>query len=182
VRATPDAGMRARWEVLWIKDRRVIRKDCGDDLSEATRVYTLAIQAGKTAATLRCRNMGFPPPEKLRAREVVFDRPRLINGEKRTSVRLNPMKKRNAEGIWWCPYCCKLRKFVKRRGYYVGEVWVDDDHLCCPLCGITHRDHHVRKYNPIAATMEFRSSQRIADPQRKEKRARRRRQRREEAE
>ena len=78
------------------------------------------------------------------------------------------MRKHNAAGWWWCPYCVKLRRFVKRAGFYVDSIWVDEPSMACPLCSANHRDFHVRKWNPIAA----RISARVRDPNRRRVRRR----------
>ena len=62
-----NAAERARWQVVWITDAgKVVRADFGDDFHEAMVIYTKAVRAGKRAATLRCKNLHFPPPVKLR--------------------------------------------------------------------------------------------------------------------
>jgi len=171
VYAVNNAPDRARWEVLWVKDGKIQRHECGTDLGEAIRVYTL-VKGKRAGATLRCKNMGFPPPEELQPRlvkykqKVELPRPKIVRrGGKRyrqthevivKEGRFVPMKKRNAEGIWWCPYCRELRRFVKKKVIGVpasknGKVIrFKEPGMYCPLCGISHRDHNVRKWNPIA--------------------------------
>lgn len=169
--ATPDNGLRARWEVLWIAHGKIQRKKTGYDLAEAMRIRDLVKAAGRSGVTLRCCNMGFPPPEKLQARTITFDAPKLVRGKRVMSVRLNPMRKRNAQGVWWCPYCMQLRRFVKRKGFTVDGIHVPEPGMHCPMCNISHRDWHVQRWNPIAA----RITARVADPNRRAKRQRARR-------
>lgn len=168
--ATTGAGERARWEVLWVSKGKIHRKDCEHDLTEAIRVYNL-VKGKRPGATLRCKNMGHPPPEYLLPRQVKYKareelpRPKIIRrGGKRyrqtheviTKVGLLvPMKKKNAAGIWWCPYCRELRRFAKRKTVKVDAgngqmIKIGSPGMYCPLCGTSHRDHNVRKWNPIA--------------------------------
>lgn len=158
---------RARWEVVWRHNGRLIRKDCGEDLPEALRVQELATSSGRKAVTLRSKNVAFPPPEKFADTEEVpigrSKRTRKIVYETRTVEPrryLVKMRRLNARGIWWCPFCMKLRRFEKRKGYKVEGVYVDDTHLACPICGITHRHGSVLKYNPIAVELAMRQTNR----------------------
>lgn len=145
-----NASERARWEVLWIKDGRVIRKSFETDLMGATELYLKVKVAGRPGATLRCCNMAFPPPQELQRR--------LVRGKKKGRVvqgYVTPMKAKNAEGIYWCPYCMKLRRFVKRKQFEVEGVTVRDTWFGCPMCGCTHRDSAARKWNPMLSQIAF---------------------------
>lgn len=165
--AVNDAPSRANWEVLWIRNKKVQRKDCGHDLMEAMRIFMLATEAGRKGVTLRCKNMGFPPPAKYLPYEAKMkkplDKPKIIRKDGKRYVKKfevvvitkNPMKDLNTQGIWWCPYCMKLRRFVKRYETNVGKVRVPDTAMVCPMCGIPHRDFNVRKYNPIATQVYY---------------------------
>lgn len=179
--ANGGAPARARWEVLWVKDGRVVRKPVGHDLAEGLRIYTLATTAGRRAVTLRCTNMQFPPPDKYADREdVVVER----NGKRYRGKRLiEPrqylvrMGELNVRGVWWCGYCMQMRRFVKRSGFYVDGVWNADEHLACPICGASHRI--VGRYNPMSLRIEMRGqNQRVPDPDAAEKKREKRRQRR----
>jgi hypothetical protein len=180
---TNGAPERARWQVLWVKDGRVVRHDFEHDLAEAIRVHSLAMRAGRKAVTLRCCNMAFPPPDKYADREpVVVTHP--TNGKRYKGQKIiepkqyiRRMGQLNAKGIWWCPYCMQMRRFVKRTAVMVGGVRVEGDFMACPMCGISHR--MVTKYNPIA-TRILMDTGRIKDPHAAEKRRRRRRARQEE--
>lgn len=149
----------ARWQVLWVADKRVVRKDFGPDLSRATEVYAKAVAAGKRAATLRCCNVGFAPPIKLQPHDVFVVKKVKRNGRiKRVKIPklVLPLDKLNREqGVWWCPYCMKLRKFIKRKGYRLDNVWVEDVHHACPMCNVSHRDFHVRRWNPVAVIIDM---------------------------
>ena len=148
--ATSNAPDRARWEVLWVKDRKVHRKNCGTALSEAMRVYQLVVEAGRPGATLRCCNMGFPPPAELQPRRVRGKR----NG-KIVEGTVVPLKAKNLEGVFWCPYCMKLRRFTTKKDHIVEGIAIRDEIHCCPMCKISTRDHNVRKYNPLAAKITY---------------------------
>lgn len=171
--AVNDAPDRAKWEVLWIKNRKIQKHDCGSDLGEALRVYMLVKLAERPGATLRCKNMGFPPPEEYLPRhvrvkqKVELPRPKIVTRKGKRYRKTHevvikeglytPMKKRNAEGIWWCPYCREFRRFVKKNNVSVPvvqggkqSIHFTEPGMYCPLCGISHRDQNVRKWNPIA--------------------------------
>lgn len=134
---------RATWEVRWVRNRRVTTVDVKDDFAEALRIYTKALVAGLSDVTLRSKNVGFPPPSKLRP----YFKKLTKNSE---PIRVVPLDLYNGRGWWWCPYCIHLRKFVKRNGFYTEGCWVPEPGYHCPMCGISHRDHHVAKWNPHA--------------------------------
>ena|SRR3982750_2095011 len=156
-----QAASLAKWEVIWITGKRIIRRDYGNDLAEAQRVYALAVTGRKKAVTLRCKNMAFPPPEKYRRRHVKGK----LNGRV-VEGWYDPMKRLNSQGVWWCPYCMKLRRFVKRAGYYVQGVYVEEARYVCPICSVSHKNTQVRMHNPVAQRM-------AAAPGRRSKRRRR---------
>lgn len=152
---TNGAAERARWAVMWIYvkrgRKRLFRKDFADDIASAEELFHKALEAKKPYATLACVNMGFPPPVKLRPHSV-----RKKGRDKRTRriktvlVEVSPLKELNLNGTLWCPYCRQLRKFVLRKTATVGSVHMVDPRYACPICGISHRDHNVRLWNPTA--------------------------------
>lgn len=192
-------GDRARWEVMWVvrKDRKphIVCIEFENDFSGATKLYLKAKAAGKHLATLRCCNVGFPPPEKYRPYygDVWDGEYRIVrrNGKrfkkKITHVELiNPMEEANLKGIWWCPYCREFRRFehwdgVKTDGSFFKSIqtskprWVPMPGMYCPLCGINQNDSHVRRWNPQAVLMEFRINQKRSRNGRKSTRHRTRR-------
>jgi hypothetical protein len=146
----------ARWEVLWIANSKIVKKDCGKDLYEAKRIYALALKANKPGVTLRCKNVGFPPPDKYYRKPMV--KTEVVNGRKtKVKVYVSVMNQLNVKGIFWDPYCCEMRKFVKRKGYKVGGIYMQDPHLACPMCGISHDNFYVKKYNPLAQRLAHRT-------------------------
>lgn len=171
-----NAAERARWEVIWVRGGRLHRVATGNDFAEALRLYGLAITSPDRAnVTLRCCNMAFPPPEKYHDRVVTFDKPRrLKNGKRVTSVRIRPMVKLNREGVWWCPFCVKLRRFKFEKGWTTTEgIYVAEPRMRCPVCKVDHNSFDVRKWNPLATTMFYNQS--AYDPTAPPKRVRRRR-------
>lgn len=150
---TADPAARTRWEVIWMHNGQVKRKKFGADLAGAVVLYTKAVQAGKRGATLRCANVGWPPPAELQPHERVV---RLKGKKKPTKVRVTPMRKLNRErGLWWCPYCMKLRKFVHRTNTKVGGVTLRTNAWGCQVCGVTTKDSHVQRWNPLALEVEM---------------------------
>lgn len=134
---------RAKWEVRWTHNRRITVIDCEDDLAEALRIYTLAKLGGRRDVTLRSRNMSTAPFRRLR--------PRFEKKSKRDEgVLVEPLAKYNLSGWLWCPYCIALRKFVHRNGFWSEGHWVPEPQHQCQMCGITHRDGSVQRWNPIA--------------------------------
>lgn len=162
-----NAPERANWEVIWVKNGKVQRKDCGHDLAEALRVRDLVKEAGRKNVTLRCKNFAFAPPADLQPHvvkvKVPLDPPRIVrrNGKRyrKTHELKNmlkvPLKQLNAEGIWFCPYCMKLRRFKKTNSFMIDGIRVAETRHICPLCGISHRDHYVRKWNPVAQKLFY---------------------------
>jgi len=165
--AVNNAPERARWQVLWVKDGKVHKKDFEHDLMAAVELREKLVQGDRKNVTLRCCNMGFPPPEKYLPKQVKmkrkFDPPKIVTrGGKRykqrfeiVTVTKDPMKDLNLRGVWWCPYCQKFRRFIKQNGMYVGKTRVADVAQACPICRITHRDHNVRKWNPLAIQVYY---------------------------
>jgi hypothetical protein len=152
----------AHWKVVWRKaDGKLVTfvPEPKTDMVEAQRIYEKALAIGRKP-TLICTNVGFPPPDKYADRERV-----LLGRRKGTKTKVyklvlttprqyfTKMWHLNRQGVWWCPYCRKLRRFVKRKGFRLDGIWVPDEHMGCPVCKITHRDGHVRRYNPVAQTM-----------------------------
>lgn len=145
-----DAAERARWQVVWVRpDGKVVRHDTGDDFHEAMKVYTRAVTGGRRAVTLRCKNMSFPPPPQYRPTvEPILDKRGRPTGE---TVKHEPLHDVNRRGVWWCPYCIKMRKFRHRPGYYTTEgVWMAEPAMVCPMCHIEHTSFFVKFWNPLA--------------------------------
>lgn len=153
-------GITAQWEVMWVVvkkgEKRIVCIDHGGDLVSALEMYMKVKNAGKKVATLRCKNIAFPPPAdwvdmepvyaKRKGKVVVVDEvqsnPPTFNGK---------MDAYNGQGIWWCPYCMKLRRFEKRGWAEVEDMTFETEpQYCCPMCDISHNDWHVAKYNPLA--------------------------------
>lgn len=188
-----QASERARWQVLWIKDGRKITKDFEHDLTGALEVY-VKVKGRRPGATLRCTNMGFPPPEELLPRIVIVRKPlakpkivrrggkRYRKTHERVRARLVPMKKKNAEGVFWCPYCRELRRFKLKKKFKIEGVWLHEERMVCPMCGVSTRDHNVRRWNPIASRITYDlDNRRRRAPKRTVATRRRRRRRRKEA-
>lgn len=161
-------GTNARWSVCWVavkKGKRfVVEKDFETDLSAAIDLYTRAKKAGKPMVTLRCANVGFPPPEKYQPYEKWMAKKERRNGRVRkfrVKVYVDPMEEVNLRGIWWCPYCREMRRFLQQDGFRFEGMSVPVEGVHCPICGVSHRDVHVRKYNPQARLIEFRIPKRI---------------------
>lgn len=161
-RVVPNAlGGHIKWSVLWVVPTdggyRIIQHECGNDLGEAVRLYSKVVAAGKRFPTLRSDNVGFPPPEQLRPYTARVRNKLWVKGKRQKGVYKYkfvdrvPMAKRNRVGVWWCPYCRELRRFQQLGAFMIEGVPVPDkDGHYCPICGVSHRDWHVRKWNPVA--------------------------------
>lgn len=150
--AIADGPERARWEVLWVEEGKIQKESFENDLMGAVTAYAEVKAEGLAGSTLRCTNMGFPPPAELL--------PRVVRGRHPTTRKIVegtvvPMKKKNAEGIYWCPYCMQLRKFKMFKRLKVENIVMDDRHNRCPMCKAGLRDHNVRKWNPLAAQVHY---------------------------
>lgn len=142
----------ARWEVLWLGKRGITRKAFEHDFSEALRTYVLLKSNGKKLVTLRCCNVGFPPPSTITASPVTTWRVVTRGGrryKKKEITYVDRMPELNREGILWCPYCIALRPYKIVKEY--RQVL-----MVCPVCRITSRDFHVRRHNPQASVIEYR--------------------------
>jgi glutaredoxin len=142
---------------LWIgANGKRQRKDFGPDLMSAVDAYSLLKAHKRKDVTLRCKNMTFAPPDKYADREevIVFRNGKRFKGKKITEPRRYRVRMfaLNRRGIWWCPYCQRMRRFVKREGDYPA--------LACPVCGATHR--LVSRFNPMAEYVTVR----VQDPNR----------------
>lgn len=148
----------AAWEVMWVvvkkSEKRIVAIDFGTDFVAAQELYVKVCRAGRKLATLRCKNQGFEPPERYR----------------------DKMASLNRRGVWWCPYCMKLRRFEKRAW---SESWHTPDEIepsepayYCPMCDIPHGDWSVRRWNPLAARLyEGLTRRRSSGKRRRRKRA-----------
>lgn len=137
----PFAVENAKWEVMWVavkkKEKRIVAIDFDDDFVSALQLYEKARKGKKPLATLRCRNVGFPLPEKHQGRILAL----------------------NKEGVWWCPFCMQLRRFEKRGWAECdGEIFPSDPAYYCPMCDISHHNGHVIRFNPIAQMLKIRQA------------------------
>lgn len=158
-------GERSRWSVIWYVPQRKAFKETefGCDLAGALDLYTRALAAQKPHCTLRSQNVGFAPPERLRPHTRTKVVVRTIKGRRRRvkeDYTVEPMRALNTKGVWWCPYCMKLRRVQKQDGVLVEGIYVAAEGWYCPVCGTSHRDGHVRKWNPQAQMLEFRTIRR----------------------
>lgn len=177
----------ANWSVMWVAKGRIIEKKCGTDLQEALRIYGLATKGEKRALTLRCCNIGHSPPKKItRHPEHYVETVKVRRGKhkgERVKVKrvryVNLMERYNNEGIFWCPYCMKLRRFNTVTKLKIdGIEWTPSRKevlLQCPMCQITTKDFHVRQHNPKAIVLSYHRRVRVS--RKKEKNGRRKRSR-----
>lgn len=162
-------GSVARWEVIWWskKGKKFIVKTFDNDLQGATELFVKVKGLKAPFATLRCCNVGFPPPDEYRPytkqyvqRTKVKRRGKTVTKKTIVEREIIPMEELNLKGIWWCPYCCQMRKIVKRSGMVFRdgeqEYYLDGTVYVCPVCEISHTNHHVRRWNPHAQRMPFR--------------------------
>lgn len=143
----------ARWSVLWLGKKGMVEKKFDEDFGGALKAYTLLLQHGKRLVTLRCCNVGFAPPLSITQHEVIRYEVITRKGKKykrKVYDAVDLMEtKYNPAGVWWCPYCIKLRPFKHVRD------WTGREHMQCPVCKITERDFWVRRYNPQAKIIEY---------------------------
>lgn len=127
----------ANWEVMWVTvkkgEKRIVSTQFGSDFVAAQELYVKVLKAKKPLATLACVNIGFPPPEKY----------------------MGKMAALNRQGLWWCPFCMKLRRFEKTHWREIdGDMYtVDDAVYRCPMCETGHSSWDVRRWNPIASRL-----------------------------
>lgn len=140
----------ARWEVIWRRKGRKFKVKFGRNYSDAEELYFRLLSKGIKTATLRCANVGFPPPERFQPRYVWKKR-----RGRRVQVLRNPMRKLNAAGVWWCPYCRRFRR-VKEGKLKVGRSGKSRrPYWSCPECGVKHTNYYVYTYNPAALDLAY---------------------------
>lgn len=132
----------ARWSVMWKRKGKLFERRFGTDLVSAEELRDLLVSKGVRNATLRCTNVGFPPPAKYHPRYVWVEK----KGRRRQVYRV-PMRKVNAAGLFWCPYCRRFRKFREGQDRLHGRR---RPYLACPWCRVRHTNHHVSQHNPLA--------------------------------
>lgn len=146
----------AKWSVMWVANRRVVEKKFGTNLPEAMVFRDRVVDAGRKGVTLRCCNMGHAPPYSIthkRVEKIVSKKVRKGKYKgKRVKVRVveyvDQMNDLNKSGLFWCPYCMKMRGFreIKTKKAVLVQ---------CPMCKITSRDWHVRRHNPHALYLSY---------------------------
>lgn len=141
----------ARWQVLWVVVKKgkpkIMEYDFEGDLMGAVALYTKVKSANRRFATLRCANVGFPPPEKY----LPYVEKRKVKIGGHTKIKefdVTPMVTLNLKGIIWCPYCMQLRKPQYQDGFVHEGIHVPEEGTHCPICGVSHRDGQMRRWNP----------------------------------
>jgi hypothetical protein len=141
----------ARWEVRWVKDKRIARKGFGTDFGAALERYETLKRRGMKLVVLRCTNVGFPPPSRLTAHEIESWKIVRRNGKrykKKVVTVVNLLEELNAEGKFWCPYCIKVLPFrLTRFGKRVAMV--------CPVCDVDTGNFWTKYHNPKAKELEM---------------------------
>lgn len=148
----------ARWEVRWIgtKKKVIVHKIFAEDFGGALELFGKLKSAGRKGVTLRCMNVGFPPPKRITEHEVVkweVVRKRGKRYKRKVVTHVDMLHDMNARGIWWCPYCIQLRRFKDMST--AGQILFE-----CPVCEISNYNWHVKRWNPMAKTVEYRTTTR----------------------
>lgn len=151
------AGHRAKWRVAWVHKGRIVSKNFGRDYPAALELYFKARTAGRRNVTIISVNFAFDPPDELKPYYVKKIRKKIVKRRgKRKIIRepvagwVRPLKKYYVQGIWWCPYCGKLRRFEFKKYMVTEGIKVPEPGFYCPMCGISHKNWAVRKWNPPA--------------------------------
>jgi len=146
--------------VIWYSRRKkhFVIQSFDNDLASATKLYIKVKGLGAPLATLRCCNVGFPPPVEYRP----YVQQRVVKEKRNGRVRkrlieeeIVPMEGVNLKGVWWCPYCREMRRFKLQDGATYEGIFVEGRGMYCPVCEIAHVDHHVRKWNPQAERLVY---------------------------
>jgi rubrerythrin len=143
-----------KWSVFWYnkKKGKYVRKRFYEDIASAIKFYTE--HQDRPGITLHVDNHGYPPPLRIteheRVKWIVVKRKGKRYKKKVTEI-VNLMDEYNLKGIWWCPYCIKLRSFTVIESDEGMEAH-------CPVCTASHRI--VKQYNPKAIDLEFRKTRR----------------------
>lgn len=166
---TRNSAPLARWSVYFRRNGKWKRRRFKDDFAAALKFLE---QATDPNATLHCDNVGFPPPERITHAEreewQIVTRNVKVKGtikrkkfKKKVIVVYNKMEDYNNQGIWWCSYCIKLRRFK--------EVTTDRGlEVCCPVCWASN--YLVREHNPKALEIEYHRPQKRTESGKKRRR------------
>lgn len=142
-----------KWSVYWQKKGKWVRKRFYDDVGAAIRFY--ADRLDRPGITLHCDNMAFPPPKAIteyRRQSWKIVRIKGKKFKKKVFTVINLMEEYNQKGVWWCPYCIKLRRFTLTETERGPEMY-------CPVCGCGNYIATVRRHNPHAAVIEMHKRQ-----------------------
>lgn len=153
------------WSVYWRKKGKWVRKRFRDDFPGALKFFLTKLEM---TPTLHSDNRGWPPPKRITAYERVSWKVVSRGGKKykkRVVTVVNLMREYNDKGVWWCPYCVKLRPFKLMQTDRGPSMY-------CPVCTIDNYDFHVRKHNPKAAIIEQAKIQRRTSAKSRRRRSR----------
>ena len=142
-----NSNRAATWSVYYRRNKKWRRKRFQEDFGAALRFYQDCPHEGKT---LHCDNVAFRPPTYITEHEVIRWEVVRIKGKKykrRIVTTHNRMMDYNRKGVWWCPYCIKLRRFKELQTARGTQ-------MCCPVCWVSNYMFHVRQCNPQAAIIE----------------------------
>lgn len=154
----------AHWSVYWFGKGRWKRKRFRTEYDSALKWYIENLH--RTGITLHSDNVAFPAPRRLTHYEETQWRVVTKKGKKykkRYTVVTNRMRELNARGIWWCPYCIKLRRFREIRTDRGVETY-------CPVCTVSNYLMAVRQHNPKAVIIEHHKPQRSPRGRRRRRR------------
>lgn len=171
--ASTYTARNARWSVYYRRKGKWKRRKFVDDFPVALRFF--ATLPSDSNPTLHCDNVGFSPPRSLtEAKREEWEIVKRHRGgrvkkfKKKIIVVYNKLEDLNHQGIWWCPYCIKLRRFK--------EISTDRGlEVCCPVCWISNFDFSVRQANPIALNVQLKSEMKRGTNSVKASKAKRRR-------
>lgn len=157
-----SGNARSRWSVYYLRKGKWKRRRFKEDFTLALKFYTEMV--GTKGLTLHCDNVAFPPPDRLtKAEKDVFEivKRKGKRYKKRKTVIYNKMEEYNLEGIWWCGYCIKLRRFKE----------IDTERgteMCCPVCWVSN--YLTRDHNPLAYKLEYTSPRSTTNGKRRKRR------------
>ena len=142
-----------RWSVIWRKKGRWVRKRFHDDFQAALSFF---LEKQTQQATLHSDNKAWPPPTRITEHEHVSWKIIKRGGKRykqKTTTVVNLLHEYKNKGVWWCPYCIKLRRFAFMQTERGPEAY-------CPVCQITNYDSSTRRHNPKAVAIEYHQPQR----------------------
>ena len=139
---------------------RSTTRSCGHDLTAAidlrdeleggsTRGGHPALRQHGVPAARQVGRLGDRPVRDRRARQQAVQE--TFGGPAHPPSGVPPANARRQRArVVVVPMCMQMRRFARREGFSFEGLWIGEPAMACPMCGMSHGDASVAKYNPLA--------------------------------